>query len=233
MARNAHIKHTVDFILWYIVCMCVIQLTWCQAFEGVILHHAKALVIHRSWNPQNPLDFTKPTKSHENPTRPHGFPREPTKPLKHWFYIPRKMCFSPGWKTHGIPRKPTESHENPQNPTIVDFILRFSPGEKHTKTYGIPRTPTESHETPRNPTIMDFICLYIILYDGGRAFQLRLNMFLCGVSTRSQPHAHTWCRAAYRNTIQNPGNIDPGNINSAQFGMFRICLLYTSPSPRD
>ena len=171
------------------------------------------------------LKPTKSTRFHEtheitrNPTRPHGFPREPTKPLKHWFYIPRKMCFSPGWKTHGIPRKPTESHENPRNPTIVDFILRFSPGEKHTKTYGIPRTPTESHETPRNPTIMDFICLYIILYDGGRAFQLRLNMFLCGVSTRSQPHAHTWCRAAYRNTIQNPGNIDPGNINSAQYSI--------------
>ena len=149
MARNAHIKHTVDFILWYIVCMCVIQLTWCQAFEGVILHHAKALVIHRSWNPQHPLDFTKPTKSHETPRDPTDSHENPRNPLSIDFTSSEKCVFHPG-------EKPTESHENPRNPTIVDFILRFSPGEKHTKTYGIPRTPTESHETPRNPTIMDF-----------------------------------------------------------------------------
>ena len=144
MARNAHIKHTVDFILWYIVCMCVIQLTWCQAFEGVILHHAKALVIHRSWNPQNPLDFTKPTKSHETPRDPTDSHENPRNPLSIDFTSPEKCVFHPG-------EKPTESHENPRNPTKThgiprSWILYFVfPPVKNT------RKPTESHEHPRSP----------------------------------------------------------------------------------
>ena len=114
------------------------------------------------------------------------------------------------------PRDPTESHGNPRNPTIVDFILRFSPGEKHTKTYGIPRTPTESHETPRNPTIMDFICLYIILYDGGAGIPIKIkHVFMWCVNQEPATCPHLM-QGSLQNTIQNPGNTDPGNINSAQ-----------------
>ena len=149
MARNAHIKHTVDFILWYIVCMCVIQLTWCQAFEGVILHHAKALVIHRSWNPQNPLDFTKPTKSHETPRDPTDSHENPRNPLSIDFTSPEKCVFHPGEKpteSHGIPRKPTESHDRG---FYTSFFPRWKTHENlrnPTNTHGVPWNPTESHD---------------------------------------------------------------------------------------
>ena len=108
------------------------------------------------------LKPTKSTRFHEtheitrNPTRPHGFPREPTKPLKHWFYIPRKMCFSPGWKTHGIPRNPTKTHGIPRKPTeshdrgfYTSFFPRWKTHENlrnPTNTHGVPWNPTESHD---------------------------------------------------------------------------------------
>ena len=61
---------------------------------------------------------------------------------------------------------------------------------------------------------------------GGQAFQLRSNMVSCGALARSQPHAHTWCRAAYRNTIQHLSSIDPGSLNSTHIYIYIYVYMY-------
>ena len=122
--RDAIIKHTVDVILKCVVCMCGVQLTWSQAVEGVILHHANTLVIHRScaWctNRQPCLDF-----SH--------FQASPSSPAAHGVILISKPAHKARQLCNDLLSdwKPTESHENPRNPT---------------KPHGIPRNLTESND---------------------------------------------------------------------------------------